>query len=557
MNAPVVIGFVVAAVFAALAAWRANGARHWMLVALHALALTLLWFFLFPPPGATSARTLVVITPGASGSADRTATVVALPGATASAGVERVPDLATALRRHDGIERLRIVGDGLPARDRDAARGLGVVFDAPPEPGGIVELALSEQIRTGGIWRVTGRIAGVPGGRVELRDPAGAVVASVVPGSDGAYALSAQAKQAGRHRFELRVQNADGAIVDTVALPLVVDAGDALRVRLVAGGPDPEVKYLRRWAADAGIALASRIALSTDLALRRGDAAVDAAALADTDLVVIDERAWAALDAAEKTALAGAVDGGLGLMLRVTGPLDAAVAADWAAYGYTVRAADIDQTMRLSGTAEGAPALTRLPVEVEARDATPLVADATGAPLVWWRSHGRGRVAVSRLVDSYRLALADAARYGTLWANTTSTLARARGTARLSLPAFVRAGERGVVCGAAQAAELEDPQGRHTALAFDVHGAEHCAAFWPAAGGWHRVVTGDVAQDFYVRAADEAGPLVRAQTIAATRALVGEAGATAGATARGSRWPFFFGWLVVVALAWTLEKRRQ
>lgn len=561
MNAPMLVALVAAAVLAALVAWRTTGARRVALFALHALAFAALYFFLFPPPGATTARTLVVLTPGSgAGLAERTATVVALPGATAPASVERVPDLATALRRHAGTQRLRIAGDGLPARDRDAARGLGVAFDAPAEPRGIVELDTSAQVRSGGIWRVGGRVAGVPGGRVELRDPAGAIVASATPGADGRYALAAQAKSAGRYRFELRVLDADGAAVDTLALPLTVGAGDATRLRLVAGGPDPDVKYLRRWAADAGVALTSRIALSTDLALRQGDAALDAASLADTDLVVVDERAWAALGATEKTALAAAVDAGLGLLLRVTGPLDAAVAADWAAYGFAITPTDIAQTVRLAND-EASPALTRMPVAITANDtangAIALVADATGAPLASWRAHGRGRVGVWPLVDSYRLALAgDAARYGALWAGATGTLARARGAARATLPALARIGERGVICGVPEAADVEDPHGRRIALAPQRDAGERCAAFWPAAAGWHRLVAGDMTQDFYVRAGDDARPLARSQTIAATRALVGDGGGDGGAPTRGSRWPFFFAWLALAAVAWRLEKRR-
>jgi hypothetical protein len=558
MNASLLlVVLVAAAVFAALIAWRAAGARRIALFAVHALAFAALYLFLFPPPGATAARALAVLTPGnGDGAIDRTTTVVALPGAAAPAGVERVPDLATALRRHADTQRLVIVGDGLPARDLDAAKGLGVAFDAPAEPRGIVELDTSAQVRSGGTWRVAGRVAGVPGGRVELRDPAGAIVASVAPGADGRYALAAQAKRAGRYRFELRALDADGAAVDTASLPLAVDAGDAPRLRLVAGGPDPDVKYLRRWAADAGVALTSRIALSTDLALRQGDATLDAASLADTDLVVVDERAWASLAAAEKTALTAAVDDGLGLLLRVTGPLDAAVAADWAAYGFAIAPADVAQTVRLSSD-EASPALTRTPVTVTAHDAIALVADPAGAPLASWRTHGRGRVGVWPLVDSYRLALAGyAARYGALWAATTGTLARARGAVRAALPATARIGERAVICGLPDAAEVESPQGRRVALASQRDASDRCAAFWPAAAGWHRLVAGDATQDFFVRANDDARTLARAQTIAATRALVGGAGGDGGAPTKGSRWPFFFAWLVLAGVAWRLEKRR-
>ena len=58
----------------------------------------------------------------------------------ALADVERVPDLATALRRHPGTQRVRVVGAGLEARDRDAVRGLALEFAADALPRGLVEL---------------------------------------------------------------------------------------------------------------------------------------------------------------------------------------------------------------------------------------------------------------------------------------------------------------------------------------------------------------------------------------------------------------------------------
>src|SRR5579871_751831 len=93
-----------------------RGARHRALrVVLQVAAATLIYFTLFPPE--TSERflsgALVVLTPGATeaqlGAVGVGATVVALPGVDASRGVERVPDLGTALRRHPDTARLRIV----------------------------------------------------------------------------------------------------------------------------------------------------------------------------------------------------------------------------------------------------------------------------------------------------------------------------------------------------------------------------------------------------------------------------------------------------------------
>ncbi|HEY6545167.1 MAG TPA: hypothetical protein VIZ64_09745, partial [Dokdonella sp.] len=107
------------------------------------------------------AATLVVLTPSADAAPDagwpRAARVVALPGAEAPRAIERAPDLASALRRHADASRLHIVGGGLPARDRDAARGRVVAFEEAPLPAGLVELEAPDRVATGARWTLAGR----------------------------------------------------------------------------------------------------------------------------------------------------------------------------------------------------------------------------------------------------------------------------------------------------------------------------------------------------------------------------------------------------------------
>src|SRR5262249_6050738 len=75
---------------------------------------------LFPPQLPLRAGALTVLTPGATAaqlrSLPRTQRIVALPGTPATPRAERVPDLATALRRFDPVRNVTIVGEGLPVR---------------------------------------------------------------------------------------------------------------------------------------------------------------------------------------------------------------------------------------------------------------------------------------------------------------------------------------------------------------------------------------------------------------------------------------------------------
>ena len=101
--------------------WRAEPAqrsRAWrvaLLVLAQPLCAGLLYFALFPPTLPGEAGTLLVASAGATGEQFEALAAgdarVALPEAPELPGVERVPDLATALRRHPGTQRIRIAGE--------------------------------------------------------------------------------------------------------------------------------------------------------------------------------------------------------------------------------------------------------------------------------------------------------------------------------------------------------------------------------------------------------------------------------------------------------------
>ncbi len=571
MNAALIALLLASALLLGGLRSRHHGAPHRVArIALQGLAALLLWLCLFPPATREefAAAEMAVLTPGISvaqrDALPATAALVALPGVAAAGRAERVPDLGTALRRHPEVRRLRIVGGGLPVRDRDAARGLVAAFDAAPLPRGVVELALPSAVIAGSMWRVGGRVADVSGGRIELRDPSAAMVADAALDAQGRFAFAAPARAAGPALFRLRVRDGAGRAVEDLAVPLAARAGSPLRVLLLAGAPDPELKYLRRWVVDAGMQLDSQLALSKGIALTEGDARVDAAALREADVAIIDDRAWSALDRARKEALVDAVHDGLGLLLRVTGPVPSAVLEDWRALGFGIARGDAGPSISLTRVldlADAAPGFTRFPLMVDAPDAAPLLRADDATPLALWRAEGQGRVALWWLADSWRLELAGAsARYATLWGEVTTTLARARGMPGPSLPSDAWVDQRAVLCGVGDRDRVEAPGGKPIALIVDpaaAHAGPACAGYWPAEAGWHTLVSGGMRWPFYVRDAGAAAALAAGADARATRALVSGAGARATATREVPlpRWPFFIGWLAVVGVLWWLERR--
>jgi len=540
-------------------------ARPWrtaLLLVGQAGAALLLYLAMFPPSTRTTPAALVVITADATEAQlariEPQARVVALPEAPASAAIERVADLATALRRDPAMERLEIVGAGLPLRDRHAARKSSFEFDPAPLPRGLVELWSPRRVTSGSSWRVSGVINDVPGATVELLDPSQKRVGNAISGDDGRFTLQADARTPGRAQFRLRIRDAAQAVVEEVEVPLLTVAGTPLRLRVLSGAPSPELKYLRRWALDAGVQLQSELALRPGVRVLRSAAPLSADALRELDVVILDERAWQSLGAAGRDTLADALRAGLGVVIRVTGALTERDRRDLQALGFDVRDAELPQTVRLAGVET---TLTRRPLQVESRDGVPLLRDGRGEPLALWRAEGRGRIALWWLSDSYRLALdGSRAAHGTLWSHALATVSRPRGAREPELvDADPRVQLRQVICGldANAEASVVTPDGARVPLLRESSG---CAAYWPESAGWHALDTGDGELPLYVRAAGEAPGLHAQELRTATAALVANRSQRPAAQRKGgapeSPWPYLLGCLVALGATWWLERSR-
>jgi len=543
--------------------WRRATRHRVPLVLLHGAAAIALYAVLFPPGDGTGSATLVVIAPGATpaqvSALDPDARVVALPGAQATPGATPVPDLATALRLHPEAGSVRVLGVGLPARDRDAIGTRSVAFEPVPMPPGITTAELPAAVVAGNRWQVRGRVQAPAGARLDWRDPGDVLLASVVPGADGAYAFDAPAKVGGQDLFRLSLVDATNRVLDELPVPLVATAPGAVRALLLAGGPSPELKYLRRWARDAGVTLDARLDLAPGVAIRSGEAALDAAALAAWDLVIVDARAWAGLRAAERRALSRAVEEGLGLLLRLDGVPPEAVAADWRALGFDIRASEAPRAVALAPPQALDPALgalSRIAVEVRTEGAPALLLDDAGRPLAQWRVQGQGRVGAWWLEDSFRLVLSGARdRHGTLWARVFATLARARAALSPTLPAWPRVGERARFCALPTNARIERAGAAPVLLLVDpASGPDACAAFWPEHPGWHQLRAGDRTFPFHVLAPDQGRALAAAADAQATRMLSTPPVPQAAPVASARAWLAAL-WLLLSAAGWWLERR--
>ena len=352
--------------------------RVFVILVLQIISAILLYFVLFPPPTFTSAERLVILTANANTNALKIAgRLLALPEAPQMANAEPVPDLASALRRYPGLNSLQIVGEGLRARDQDAARGLSIGFMPSPLPRGLVELNLPHSVSSGARWTVQGRINQISNARVELLDPGNTVVAITVIDTEGNFALTDTASSPGLAMYQLRILDDRKKVLESIKLPINVVQEPALKVLSLSGGPNPELKYLRRWAVDAGVGLESQINLSPGMQMNNAAITINATSLREVDLLMLDERAWSTMNRNSKQAIIDALHSGMGLLLRITGPLTGADRNELRTLGFSVNDATIMQGVRLnSGDDKKAQAmLTRRPLRVSSTDAVTLLQD--------------------------------------------------------------------------------------------------------------------------------------------------------------------------------------
>ena len=550
------------------------------LMGLQVVAGLLLWLTLNPPASVIRTGTLIVATAG-SPAAVETAPgdiLVALPEAGPVTDATRVPDLATALRRYPTPARIRVLGQGLTPRDQSPLP-VPVEFSAPPPPRGLTDLALPGPTAPGATFVVGGQVGSMDAGTVELVDPADVVVdrARIAPGER--FALTAAARAPGLALFDLRLRDPAGAVVERIAIPVETVATTPPRVLVLAGAPTAETKYLKRWAEDSGVELTLDIDIGAGVRLGDAPLPLNAATLNELDLVVLDDRRWDSLGGGQRAALTAAVNNGMGLLLRPTGPLPASTRRDWAGLGVALTGGDEAVPLRLDPPAEAAapdaeaepaeetealPELARRDLTDEGSGAVTLLRDADGVALASWRTRGRGRVGVWTVTDSYALVLTGRPdRYGEMWSALFSEIGRAGDDSRAEVDGIARVGVRIPLCRLVGQANVLGQDARAHGLRIDpAAGDRACAAFWPEQPGWHVIRDGENRQTaFYVQPDDAAPSLVMAANRFATLALAGTAPTRAAPAstshAPGSPWPWFAGLLAVLSGLWWFERNRN
>ncbi|MGE6332599.1 hypothetical protein, partial [Stenotrophomonas sp. NPDC077659] len=514
-----------------------------------------------------------------------------LPEAADAAGGQRVPDLATALRQHPA-STLTLVGAGLAARDRDAVLPTTVRWQASPLPHGWIALQPPTDAAPGARFDVYAQARGASGGRAELLDPADTVVDRGAVAADGSVRLSGIARAPGRSVFHLRLLDAQAHVLDSVPVPQQTLAAPPLRLLVRASAPGPELKYLRRWATDAGLRVQVQADTGAGLSVGDGAVALDANTLTRSDLLLLDERSLAALNGGQVAAVRQALRDGLGVLVRSAGAPSASARLRLRDLGLPLQGDGSSHAVELPGDGESALLSARrgpmdsatLPTtdgeaadrsshsaalpSLEALDLQPigsnaLLHDRAGQALGGWRSAGKGRIGLLPITDSWRWVLAGRDdRHGELWSGVMATLARAQaGTDALWSPqAQAWMGERVALCGVQAPLQAFDAKGAGVPLVVDgTPSSLRCAGWWPRTAGWHRLQHGEATVWRYVFDAEEAAPLHRQSMFDATAQALASAMPASRAVMQpvpGSRWPWWLAFVLCASLLWWLERRR-
>lgn len=450
----------------------------------------------------------VLVTPGADparvrdlvdslGAGDR---LYRLPEATAAHGARVVTP--EGLSTVAGVRRWHVVGDGWHPAEAPP-RGLAAVWHPGAAQPGIVALATSAAPHVGGRLTVRGQVQAPRAGRLLLLGPGGAVDSADVSGA-APFALADTPRAAGRQAYTLALV----AGRDTLwreHLPVEVRSAALPRVLVLRAAPDFEAQFFKTWYAAAGGSVVLETTLSQGRTLTEtlnagaGEgAALSRAALADFDLVWLDDRAWAGLGGARAT-LSQAVREGLGVLVT---PADGRARIEAAGVPFAVQPVGRGAARRVAweGAEVGAAPWAPVPSAL----VRPVWRDDTGAPLAAWQPVGQGRVGVVAARETFRWRLAGHPdRYARFWTGIVEALARSAPSAPRWHPVALAFVDEPVslaltVEGGVPMATLRR-QGAppDTVFLAQQPAGSWTGRYWPLAPGWHDVEGGGAVAAFY------------------------------------------------------------
>ena len=530
--------------------------RGWRVLA-GGLAALALWGMAFPPRHhlpATPAQA-ILLTPGYSadtlsrllrqlGQGTPVWTIDSISG---PALARPLPSLLALTEQQPPLQRLHVLGDGLPAADLPLLAGLARQTHGSAARPGLQTAYWPRQLALGQTLLVEGSVtafssdaAASPAASsvwVVLRAASGRRDSARLPGSGGSFRLRFSPKVAGLAVYELLLRR-PGQPTQAEPLPVEIITPPLPAVLLLAAVPSFEFRFLHEYLGEAHYPVALRTGVSRGLVqtgfLNQPSLPLQAltpALLAHYDVVVADAASLAAASAPEARALQNALSAGrMGLvMLAEAQPLPRAAPGRAA---FALRARPTPAAMQsLRWPSAPGPAKAALPGQLlPSAQLRPLVYGPAGLLAAARCRVGLGLAVVSVVPETFQWRLAgQSAVYASFWnqllgaavppAPMASQWRPGSRWPRPHQPCWLHlagAAPSGAVTVAALAG------GPHVRLALrqDPRLPERSTAqFWPPAAGWYRLAgPGPAVASFYVYPPTAwAGPEQLARRTAARR----------------------------------------
>ncbi|GAB3299779.1 hypothetical protein [Hymenobacter tenuis] len=486
-------------------------------------------------------------------------------------------NLAALRQQLPALQRLHVVGNGLPAADALALQGLKVVTHTSAASG-FQAATWNRQPELGRPWAVEGAFAHASGPIWVSLHAAGAPRDSVrLASGHGNFRLRFTPKAEGRAVYWLEARR-EGKRIAREPVPLEVQATRPLRVLVLAAAPSFEVRFLKNYLAAHQHSVALRTGLSRGLTQTEflnvssppDLGRLTPALLARFMVLVADAGALASLSGAEAEALSRAVrTGTCGALLLADSPTLPRQLPGSAAFQLQAlsTAAVTTQPVRWP-EAPGAAATLLAATLHPGPNLRALVTDARQQAAAAVRRVGMGQVVVTTAVETFPWLLqGQAATYQSYWSQLLTAVAPPQlATTSISpldawphphAPLTLRA-----TGPTSNALTLTEPAGAtiRAALQQDRYLPEWATAtYWPSAEGWHQASNGTAKHWFYVFGAKQwQGPARQAWQQAVAQLTPDKQAASVAVTRTTSTsWPRWWGYalfLLAAGLLWLEEK---
>ncbi|OGX89394.1 hypothetical protein BEN47_07045 [Hymenobacter lapidarius] len=343
------------------------------------------------------------------------------------AKAQPLSSLLTLGEQRPPLQRLHVLGAGLPAAQLSALGTIVVQPHPRPAPAGFQTALWDRQVALGQAFVVEGKVALPPAGEpawVYLRAAGTLRDSARLPRGGGAFRLRYQPKAAGRARYDLLLRRA-GQVLATEPLPVEVTTPELPAVLLLTATPSFEFKFLKNYLAEAHYPVALRTTVSrgmvqTDFvnqpAVPLGR--LTPALLARFAVLVADAPTLASLARPESQALQAAISGGrLGLVVVAdAAPLPRTVPAG-TSFALLPRAAAQAVSQALTWPEAPAEAKAALPAQVRATSLLhALITGPNNAVAAASRRAGLGFVVVSVVPETFQWGLqGNTAVYASFW----------------------------------------------------------------------------------------------------------------------------------------------